>query len=145
MSAYIDLTNQTFGKLKVIKLSHTNNTHAFFVCKCECGNKVVVSSSNLKSKNTKSCAKGQCRARYAHGMAKTKFYRRWSALKERQKENISKEWQLFQTFYDDTYPTFKSHYSLRIIDKNKVYSKENCYWSIPSEKRQIINKRIYFS
>ena len=145
MSAYIDLSNQIFGKLKVIKLSHTHNTHAFFTCKCECGSTVVVSSSNLQSKNTKSCGIGKCRAMYTHGMTNTHFYKRWAGLKERQKGNISKEWLNFQTFYEDTYPTFKNHYSLRIIDKYKAYSKDNCYWSIPSEKRCDKNERIYFN
>ena len=50
-----DLTGQVFGRLTVIGLDHRKNGHAYYKCKCECGNECVVYSYNLKNGNTKSC------------------------------------------------------------------------------------------
>lgn len=59
---FVDLTNQEFGLLQVIKKvqsdekSKTNKAkHAFWLCKCQCGNEVIVSSRDLRSGDTKSC------------------------------------------------------------------------------------------
>lgn len=53
------LVGQTFGKLKVRQLWETtkqsNSRCITWLCDCECGNTKVVSSTNLKSGNTKSC------------------------------------------------------------------------------------------
>ena len=49
-----DLTGQKFGRLTAIKkIAHIKN-RSIWECKCECGNKVNVSISNLKNGNTKS-------------------------------------------------------------------------------------------
>lgn len=52
---------ETFGRLTVIDLAYSarrRNGKAgerIMLCRCECGNKVDVKTSNLKSGNTKSC------------------------------------------------------------------------------------------
>lgn len=54
-----DLTGQQFGRLIVIKKTTTPNTtkshDAFWLCKCECGNEKIVSTTNLKNNSTQSC------------------------------------------------------------------------------------------
>lgn len=51
-----DLTNLTFGRLKVIKNVGTNKYgYALWECLCECGNTAIITSSNLISGHTKSC------------------------------------------------------------------------------------------
>lgn len=51
-----DLTGLTFGKLRVIKRVGTSNSRkAMWQCKCECGKRTIVRSSDLLSGNTKSC------------------------------------------------------------------------------------------
>ena len=52
-----DLTGKSFGKLTVIKRSKDkkNAGHTFWKCQCDCGNTLIVDSSNLKSGNTRSC------------------------------------------------------------------------------------------
>jgi very-short-patch-repair endonuclease len=59
-SNLIDLTNQTFEKLTVIKRVSTSKTPSgatkiFWLCQCKCGNQCVVEGNALKSGNTKSC------------------------------------------------------------------------------------------
>jgi hypothetical protein len=57
MSKRIDLTNQRFGRLVVIKYYGNNsaNSNAMWLCQCDCGNKTVVDGVRLRSGITKSC------------------------------------------------------------------------------------------
>lgn len=50
-----DLLGQRFGKLVVIKRDGSQNNKATWICQCDCGNKVSVSSTNLVQKRTQSC------------------------------------------------------------------------------------------
>lgn len=52
----IDLTGKRFGMLTVTSYSHSGN-NAFWNCKCDCGNKTIVTALNLKTGNTTSCGK----------------------------------------------------------------------------------------
>lgn len=62
MARFNDLTGEIFGNLKVIKrdkdyISPSGKKYVKYLCLCNCGNKVIISSSNLTRKNnaTKSC------------------------------------------------------------------------------------------
>lgn len=58
-----DLTNQRFGKLTVLEIDEdymnnfrkANDTHAYWKCKCDCGNYKTISSYCLLSGTTMSC------------------------------------------------------------------------------------------
>ena len=52
----LDLTNQQFGKLKVIKPApKRNDRYTRWICECECGNIVEVRTDYLTSAHTTSC------------------------------------------------------------------------------------------
>lgn len=56
----IDLTGKRYGYLTVIKPAESlvypsGRKRTQYLCRCDCGNEVVLPSSNLKSGNTKSC------------------------------------------------------------------------------------------
>lgn len=60
MPRKIDLTGQKFGKLTVIKedepyYTSGGNKQIKWICECECGNFISVTSSNLRNGNTESC------------------------------------------------------------------------------------------
>ena len=56
MSKRIDITNQIFNDIYVLKFEKEQNTHALYKCLCMLCNKVIyVNYSNLVSGNTKSC------------------------------------------------------------------------------------------
>jgi len=56
----IDLTKRTFDKLTVISQAETDPSgKARWVCRCECGNIVTVTSDSLRSGHTKSCGCAQ--------------------------------------------------------------------------------------
>lgn len=49
-----DLTGKIFGRLTVLKLSHIKRISQW-LCKCECGNEVVVTGNSMVIGDTKSC------------------------------------------------------------------------------------------
>lgn len=51
----LDLSNKRFGKLIVLEYHSTKGTTAVWKCKCDCGNEIITSRSNLMSGHTKSC------------------------------------------------------------------------------------------
>lgn len=51
----IDITNQTFGKLTVIKEIEQIGKYRMWLCKCTCGNETIVKQESLRSGNTESC------------------------------------------------------------------------------------------
>lgn len=56
MSRCVDLTGQRFEKLTVIKrVENTKQGMAQWLCKCDCGNEIIASGINLRSKHTRSC------------------------------------------------------------------------------------------
>lgn len=50
-----NLIGRKFGKLTVIGLATTKNGRTFYNCECDCGKKIIVSSSHLVTGHTKSC------------------------------------------------------------------------------------------
>lgn len=52
---FVDITGKIYGKLTVIKRVENRNKDLYWLCRCECGNEVIVRGSYLKSGITKSC------------------------------------------------------------------------------------------
>ena len=51
-----DLTNQRFGRLIALQKGKKDKaSHQFWICQCDCGNKVEVNSDNLRRGLTQSC------------------------------------------------------------------------------------------
>lgn len=56
MNRFIDLTGQRFGRLTVIKrVENSKGGCVQWLCRCECGKRSIVASTNLKSGHTISC------------------------------------------------------------------------------------------
>lgn len=56
MSNRVPMEGLKFGLLLVKKFSHVNHHRlAEWVCKCDCGNTVIMVGANLRSGNTQSC------------------------------------------------------------------------------------------
>ena len=55
MTAKLKLTNQEFGRLRVVGPSNNNSGKSYWYCHCRCGNSVIVAGSKLRSGHTQSC------------------------------------------------------------------------------------------
>ena len=168
MSRCIDLTGERFGILTVKERSGTSvHNAALWLCKCDCGNEIIVTSNNLRTGHTKSC--GCVRRKktsewlkqnnYKHGGSRTRLYRVWWGMKARTENQsnshykyygargikVCDEWQDFSAFrswalangYNE-----KADFgdcTIDRIDVDKGYAPDICRWV--NLKVQANNKR----
>lgn len=162
-----NLIGKKFGRLLVKKY----NKKGSWVCLCDCGNKHIVKTFNLKSGNTKSCgclyvdSRGQVK-NIKHGLTKTPFYNFWRRLKARCNNPKNKSykdyggrgitydtrWEEFENFYKDMY--FKYLYAIKQLkikkpsierkDFNGNYCRENCCFIEHSDQSKNTRHVIVF-
>lgn len=158
MPKILDLTGERYGRLQVIKYVGIKDTHKAYLCKCDCGNKKVITSSDLRSGKVKSC--GCYRTQYitnknkTHGLRKHRLYSIWAGMKSRcynpntdsynrygaRGIKICKEWiNDFKAFYDWAMENgYSDDLSIDRIDNDGDYEPNNCRWA--SDKKQARNK-----
>lgn len=154
-----DLTNQIFGRLKVIKFSHTKKeqNRNFWLCRCECGNEKIVEASHLIRHNTTSCGckRKEILLHIKHNMSRTKIYSTYYAMIKRcyvrnnpsykhyggRGITVVSEWldkeNGFLNFYNcvSKLPHFgEQGYSLNRIDNNGNYEPNNIEWATNLEQ-----------
>lgn len=159
MSRFEDLTGKRFGRLVVIERAEDhiqpNGKHQIqWLCKCDCGNEVVVRGSNLKNGNSKSCGclqkdttsfnnKLHNGSISVSGMARSKIYTTWCNMKQRcLNENnrqykdyggrgikVCDDWLDFEPFYKWAMVNgYNDMLTLDRINTNGNYTPRNCRW-----------------
>jgi hypothetical protein len=156
----IDISGQRFGRLLVIKFTHTDkNKYACWECKCDCGNITNVPGKVLRSKKTKSCGclheeMHKAGLNLKHGMCYSREYKCWISMKNRCENanykdyryyggrgiKVCQEWiTSFETFYNDLGPK-PPKFTLERIENDGDYKKSNCKWA--SRLEQSNNTRL---
>ena len=164
-----DLSGKRFGRLLVERYHGKADTkEIYYWCICDCGNRLLISSSNLHNGTTKSCGcllhevssiihKGKP-IQKTHGDYETRLYNIWTNIKQRTCNVNNRDYPKYGgrgiTLCDEWKPA-KSGYlafkewsynngyddtkTIDRIDNDKGYSPDNCRWT--NMKVQEANKR----
>lgn len=154
----IDLTGQKFNKLTVIERVENRGEKVAWLCRCDCGNLTIATSSDLKRNNTKSCGCLNLKpSNLRHGRCGEFIYQTYCNMRTRcnNKNNksyknyggrgikVCDEWNgNFKEFYDHVsqLPHFaEPGYTLDRINNNGNYEPGNVRWA--TAKEQVHNRR----
>lgn len=171
MPKFRDLTGQRFGLLTAknpIITTSSNRTRVKWICKCDCGNKIIVIASNLTSGHTKSCGclnskltikRNKIIAASHHG-SRERLYGVWHGMKARCNNPNNKRYSQYGgrgiklcSEWNDDYSAFrtwalkngydpnapKGKCTIDRINNDLGYSPENCRWITNDEQQK--NKR----
>lgn len=162
MPKFKDLTGQQFGYLKVLKkekYSETAHSH-LWECICDCGNKTIVSGTNLRTGHTTSC--GCKKGKIIHNKYKTRLYVIYRNMKQRCYNAKKKEYKNyggrgiiicsdwlsdFMIFYNWSINNgYSDNLTIDRIDVNGNYEPSNCRWvdHICQQNNMRTNRRITY-
>ena len=154
-----ELKGQVFGRLTVLRYSHTdNNQKRVWLCQCQCGKRTKVITSHLKSGATLSCGcynRGAATERATkHGKANSRTYDIWCNMRARCDNphatgyaryggrgiTVCKRWEVFENFLADM-GECPAGLTLERTDSNGNYTPKNCVWA--TRKTQSANRPTF--
>lgn len=159
----LDLRGQVFDRLTALHRGESNSRgQARWWCTCSCGGKALVTASDLRSGNTRSCGclQSEKRDQTTHGGTGTRLYDIWCGIKKRcynpkstiwdyyggKGIRVCEEWQSFEPFRDwATKNGYSDHLQIDREDPDGHYEPANCSWvtkAVNIARRNAHHRRI---
>lgn len=159
MGDFIDLSGKRHFSLTILRLhiERASDGRMLWVCKCDCGNEVIVRGDYIRAGKKKSCGcrrKGEGAPNFQHGMTGTPEFKAWKAIKSRCGNPNHKHYRHYGgrgirlwDGWEHDFPAFFAHVGTRPsprhtidrIDNAKGYEPDNVRWALPME--QSANRR----
>lgn len=151
MPKFVDITGKLINRLTIVSCAGMKPVR--WLCRCDCGNELIVKTGYLNSGNTKSCGclnRDAARSRVLrHGKHGTSEYNIWQQMRYRCGNSnhphyrnyggrgirVCDRWQSFDSFYADMGPR-PLGLSLDRIDNDGNYELTNCRWATRSQQNK---------
>ncbi len=152
----INLIGNKYGRLTVISFAGVKKERTTWLCRCECGNEIIVDRNNLRTGHTQSCGcykkQRMAEGNTTHGHflkgKQTRLYAIWAGIKRRclnpnvktfkyygaRGIKICDEWMEFEPFKDWSLAHgYADTLSIDRINALGNYEPSNCQWITRSE------------
>lgn len=158
MPTAIDITDEQYGRLKVVRFAGMVGRYRTWQCLCECGATLVARQANLRSGATTSCG---CRQReiagivnFKHGANNTPEYTAWQGMRDRCSNHNGEAYKNYggrgikvcdRWLGDSGFECFLADMGLRPSPKHSLdrypnndgnYEPGNCRWATRSQQNQ---------
>lgn len=156
-SSYIDMSGRRCGMLTVgERVVEKVRTSAKWLCRCDCGNEIVVAGTALR--DGQYCCGCVSLGRRTHGMTRTPTYKAWQSMRQRCNNpnahgyelyggrgiTVCDRWQnSFENFFADMGAAPSKGYSVERKDNDTGYTPGNCCW-IPRGEQGFNRRNIIY-
>lgn len=165
MTELIDLSGRRFGNLTAVERQGSHAKYAAWLCRCDCGQRVIVSSNYLLRGKKRSCGilghifvSPDRKTREKTGVHHRPEYRVWVRMKERcydpKRHNfgsyggrgivVCDRWLgSFAAFFEDMGERPSSGHSIERDNNDGNYESSNCRWATMVEQRRNTRRTVY--
>jgi hypothetical protein len=161
MHYFRDISNQRFGRLLVLERVGKKWGSVTWRCRCDCGNELITTSSNLTKGRTKSCGclqrewASSGKIKREHGLSESAEYRIWCHIKCRCYNANSEDFKWyggrgikmcdewlhdFMAFYNHIGPRPNKNLSIDRINNDGNYEPGNVRWATSMEQAHNKNR-----